>query len=87
MMGNVTLAISVAPAMGPTVSGVILQFGSWRLLFAVVLPIAALITWRGLKQLKNVGEPQFSTIDWFSVVTAAARLRRPGLRAQPVRGR
>ncbi|WP_113698572.1 MDR family MFS transporter [Nonomuraea lactucae] len=72
VMGNVTLAISVAPAMGPAVSGVILQFGSWRLLFAVVLPIAAVITWRGLKQLKNVGEPQFSTIDWFSVVTAAA---------------
>ncbi|MFI6450223.1 MDR family MFS transporter [Streptosporangium amethystogenes] len=72
VMGNVSLAISVAPAMGPTVSGVILQFGSWRLLFAVVLPIAAVITWRGLKQLKNVGEPRFSTIDWLSVVTAAA---------------
>ncbi|GAA0969503.1 MDR family MFS transporter [Acrocarpospora macrocephala] len=72
VMGNVTLAISVAPAMGPAVSGVILQFGSWRLLFAVVFPIAAVITWRGLKQLKNVGEPEFSTIDWLSVVTAAA---------------
>ncbi|WP_336216616.1 MDR family MFS transporter [Nonomuraea sp. LPB2021202275-12-8] len=72
VMGNVTLAISVAPAMGPTVSGVILQFGSWRLLFAVVLPIAALITWQGLKRLENVREPQFSSIDWFSVVTAAA---------------
>ncbi|MFD0885998.1 MDR family MFS transporter [Streptosporangium algeriense] len=72
VMGNVTLAISVAPAMGPAVSGVILQFGSWRLLFAVVLPIAALITWGGLKQLQNVGEPRFSTIDWLSVLTAAA---------------
>ncbi|GGK91467.1 MFS transporter [Sphaerisporangium melleum] len=71
VMGNVTLAMSVAPAMGPAVSGVILQFGSWRLLFAVVLPIAAVITWRGLKQLENVGEPQAGTIDWFSVVTAA----------------
>ncbi|MEV4176796.1 MDR family MFS transporter [Nonomuraea sp. NPDC049709] len=72
VMGNVTLAISVAPAMGPTVSGVILQFGSWRLLFAVVLPIAALITWSSLKRLENVGEPKFSSIDWFSVATAAA---------------
>ncbi|WP_308169658.1 MDR family MFS transporter [Acrocarpospora catenulata] len=72
VMGNVTLAISVAPAMGPAVSGVILQFGSWRLLFAVVLPIAGLITWRGLKHLENVGVPQFSTIDWWSVVTAGA---------------
>ncbi|GAA2863428.1 MDR family MFS transporter [Nonomuraea rubra] len=72
VMGNVTLAISVAPAMGPTVSGVILQFGTWRLLFAVVLPIAALIAWGGLRRLKNVGEPRTGTIDWFSVVTAAA---------------
>ncbi|MDP9844575.1 MDR family MFS transporter [Streptosporangium lutulentum] len=71
VMGAVSLAISVAPAMGPTVSGVILQFGSWRLLFAVVFPIAAVITWRGLKQLKNVGEPELSTVDWLSVVTAA----------------
>lgn len=72
VMGNVSLAISVAPAMGPTVSGLILQVGSWRLLFVVVLPIAGLITWRGLAQLKNVGETKYSTIDWASVVTAAA---------------
>lgn len=72
VMGNVTLAISVAPAMGPTVSGAILQLGSWRLLFAVVLPVAAVITWGGLKRLENVGEPRSSSIDWFSVVTAAA---------------
>ncbi|WP_245674780.1 MDR family MFS transporter [Herbidospora cretacea] len=71
VMGNVSLAISVAPAMGPTVSGVILQFGSWRLLFVVVFPIAALISWFGLKHLKNVGETKVGSIDWFSVVTAA----------------
>jgi DHA2 family lincomycin resistance protein-like MFS transporter len=72
VMGTVTMAISVAPAMGPAVSGLILQLGSWRLLFAAVLPIAGLITWRGLARLENVGEPQLSTIDWFSVVAAAA---------------
>ncbi|MEO3826495.1 MDR family MFS transporter [Actinomadura sp. B10D3] len=72
VMGNVTLAMSVAPAMGPAVSGLILQLGSWRLLFAAVLPVAALVTWRGLARLENVGEPQLSTIDWFSVGAAAA---------------
>ena len=30
IMGNVTLAISVAPALGPAVSGTILALGSWR---------------------------------------------------------
>ncbi|WP_207939242.1 MDR family MFS transporter [Actinomadura darangshiensis] len=71
VMGTVTMAMSVAPAMGPAVSGLILQLGSWRFLFAAVLPIAALITWRGLARLENVGEPQLSTIDWFSVGAAA----------------
>ncbi len=71
VMGNVTLAISVAPAMGPVVSGLILQFGGWRWLFVVVTPIAAVITWAGLRRLENVGEPQEGVIDWFSVVLAA----------------
>jgi DHA2 family lincomycin resistance protein-like MFS transporter len=70
VMGNVTMAISVAPALGPTVSGVVLQLGSWRLLFLVVLPLAAAVTWCGLRQLENIGEPVVSDIDWFSVVVA-----------------
>ncbi|QYJ05659.1 multidrug efflux MFS transporter [Nocardioides panacisoli] len=72
VMGNVTLAISVAPALGPTISGVVLQTGSWRLLFAVVLPIAAFITWSGLRRLENVGESGTDHVDWASVVIAAA---------------
>ncbi|RFU85964.1 MFS transporter [Streptomyces triticagri] len=71
VMGNVTLAMSVAPALGPAVSGVILQAGSWRLLFVVVLPIAAAVTWFGLRKLENIGEQQASSIDWFSVSVAA----------------
>ncbi len=71
VMGNVTLAISVAPALGPVVSGMVLQIGSWRWLFALVLPITAVVTWLGLRQLENVGEPQAGAIDWSSVVLAA----------------
>ena len=71
VMGNVTMAISVAPALGPTVSGFVLQHGSWRMLFLLVLPIAGAVTWFGLRRLENVGEPHFSTIDWLSVMMAA----------------
>ncbi|MBB1252808.1 multidrug efflux MFS transporter [Streptomyces sp. OF3] len=71
VMGNVTLAISVAPALGPAVSGLILQLGSWRLLFLVVLPIAGLVTLFGLRQLENISEPKVSSIDWLSVGVAA----------------
>ncbi|MDI3387512.1 MDR family MFS transporter [Streptomyces sp. B-S-A8] len=71
VMGNVTLAISVAPALGPAVSGLILQAGSWRLLFVVVLPIAGLVTLFGLRKLENIDEPEVSPIDWLSVAVAA----------------
>ncbi|MEU7145104.1 MDR family MFS transporter [Nocardia sp. NPDC046473] len=71
VMGNVTLAISVAPAMGPVISGLVLQVGSWRWLFVLVLPITAVVAWLGLRQLENVGEPQAGAIDWTSVVLAA----------------
>ncbi|MEV6322409.1 MDR family MFS transporter [Nocardia sp. NPDC051787] len=71
VMGNVTLAISVAPAMGPVISGAVLQIGSWRWLFLLVLPIAGVIAWLGLRQLENVGEPQAGQIDSPSVALAA----------------
>ncbi|SFJ44049.1 MFS transporter, DHA2 family, lincomycin resistance protein [Amycolatopsis sacchari] len=71
VMGTVTLAMSVAPALGPAVAGVVLQAGSWRLLFVVVLPVAAAVTALGLRKLDDIGEPVVSTIDWPSVAVAA----------------
>lgn len=62
VMGNVTLAMSVAPALGPTASGLILQVASWRWMFGVVLPIAIVIALLGLRRLVNVGEPRASSI-------------------------
>jgi DHA2 family lincomycin resistance protein-like MFS transporter len=71
VMGNVTLAMSVAPALGPAVSGVILQSLSWRWIFLAVLPIAGGIAVLGLRRLVDVGEPVAGTVDWASVVIAA----------------
>ena len=71
VMGNVTLAISVAPALGPAVSGVILDLSSWRWMFGVVLPIAIAISVVSLRSLENVGETNESPIDWASVVLCA----------------
>ena len=71
VMGNVTLAMSVAPALGPAVSGVVLHSLSWRWIFLVVLPIAAAIALLGLRSLRNVGEPTAGHVDWWSVAIAA----------------
>ncbi len=70
VMGDVMLAISVAPAFGPVLSGLILNLGSWRLIFLFVLPVAALITALGLRQLKNVGEIMTGPVSWLSVALA-----------------
>jgi DHA2 family lincomycin resistance protein-like MFS transporter len=70
VMGDVMLAISVAPAFGPVLSGVILNVGSWRLIFVFVLPVAALITASGLRYLRNVGETQAGPVSWPSVALA-----------------
>jgi DHA2 family lincomycin resistance protein-like MFS transporter len=71
VMGNVTLAMSVAPALGPAVSGVVLQSLSWRWIFLVVLPIAGGIGLLGLRRLRDVGVPVPGTVDWASVLISA----------------
>lgn len=71
VMGQVTLAMSCAPALGPAVSGVILHLGSWRLIFVFVLPIAAVVGIAGMRQLVNVGETGSTPISWVSVALAA----------------
>ena len=70
-MGNVTLAMSVAPALGPAVSGVVLQWLSWRWMFGLVLPVAVVIAVLGLRRLTNVGVTVAGSVDWFSVVLSA----------------
>ncbi|MGH3354698.1 MAG: MFS transporter, partial [Nocardioidaceae bacterium] len=67
VMGNVTLVISVAPALGPALSGVILQFLDWRWLFFLVLPVAAVLTAWGLRVVRNSGERQPGSLDVLSV--------------------
>lgn len=48
-MGIIGMVISAAPAMGPTVSGLILGMGTWRWLFWLVLPIGIIALLIGMK--------------------------------------
>jgi DHA2 family lincomycin resistance protein-like MFS transporter len=66
-MGTVSIVIAVAPAIGPTISGVILQYLSWRFMFFIVLPIALIALTIGALRLTNVGERTDSRIDLLSV--------------------
>ena len=71
MMGNISIVISVAPAIGPTVSGLILNVLDWRWLFWLVLPIAVASLILGAARIENVTEPRPVPIDSLSVVLSA----------------
>ncbi|MEJ1192498.1 DHA2 family efflux MFS transporter permease subunit [Pseudarthrobacter sp. CCNWLW207] len=68
VMGNVSIAISVAPAMGPTVSGLILEHFTWRFMFVFVLPVALAALAIGAKYLTNIGETEKTKLDFLSVL-------------------
>lgn len=68
MMGNISIVISVAPAIGPTISGIILNFATWRWMFWLVLPIAVGALILGLRRVENVTEPRAMPIDVVSVI-------------------
>jgi MFS transporter, DHA2 family, lincomycin resistance protein len=68
VMGNLSIAISVAPAIGPTLSGLVLQFLSWRFMFVLVLPIALATLIYGSRRLVNIGQPGHQKLDLRSVL-------------------
>ncbi len=71
VMGTISLVISAAPAIGPTTSGLILQFLPWRFVFVLVLPIALAILVVGLRMVPNLNEPARVRLDGLSVPLAA----------------
>ena len=68
LMGRISIVMSVAPALGPTVSGLILEVLSWRWLFLLVLPIALFALVLGGIRMPNVGVRKRTSIDLLSVL-------------------
>ncbi len=71
VMGNISIVISVAPAIGPAVSGAVLNLLGWRFVFWLVLPIALAALALGLRRMVDIGEPTAIPIDVVSVVLSA----------------
>ncbi|MCP3425217.1 DHA2 family efflux MFS transporter permease subunit [Rothia sp. AR01] len=70
-MGIISIVIAVAPAVGPTASGLILSSFEWRWLFIFVLPIAVLSLVLGAILVKNLTETHRSHLDIASVLLSA----------------
>ena len=71
MMGNISIVISVAPALGPTLSGFVIGRFGWRGIFLVVLPIALLTLVLGARWLVSVSAMSRARVDLVSVPLAA----------------
>jgi DHA2 family lincomycin resistance protein-like MFS transporter len=71
MMGRVGLVISLAPAIGPTLAGAILDTLNWRAIFAIILPIAIIALAMGAKWMTNLGETREVPLDVLSIPLAA----------------
>jgi DHA2 family lincomycin resistance protein-like MFS transporter len=68
---TISIVIAVAPAIGPTISGLILSALSWRFMFILVLPIAIAALAVGALKISNVTEPRQVPLDVLSVILAA----------------
>lgn len=71
MMGRVSVVISLAPAIGPTMAGIVLDTLNWRWIFAIVLPIALVALVVGVRWIHNLGERSDAPIDVTSVILSA----------------
>lgn len=67
-MGTVGLVISFAPAIGPTLSGWLLEYFHWRALFYVVLPFVLIDIIIAYFVMKNVISRTFPKVDVLSIV-------------------
>ncbi|SER36195.1 MFS transporter, DHA2 family, multidrug resistance protein [Gracilibacillus ureilyticus] len=70
-MGMAGIVISFAPAIGPTLSGWLLEFFSWRGLFYVVLPIVIIAIIVAAIYVKNVTKQTFPKIDILSILLSS----------------
>ncbi|MFD1849295.1 MDR family MFS transporter [Oceanobacillus bengalensis] len=71
VMGVFGLILMFAPAIGPTLSGWIIEHNSWRMLFHFITPIALVIFILGFFLLKDKKEKVNIHLDGFSVALSS----------------
>jgi len=67
-MGMMGLAMIFAPAVGPTLSGWIVEHYDWRVLFYIVLPISIFSLIFGAFSMKNVTKNSMPKLDMLGII-------------------
>ncbi|WP_409299979.1 DHA2 family efflux MFS transporter permease subunit [Peribacillus sp. SCS-155] len=62
-MGIFGLAMMFAPAIGPTLSGWIIEHFTWRVMFYGMVPVGLIVVLIAVLTLKNVSEPKYVRLD------------------------
>ncbi|WP_127584460.1 DHA2 family efflux MFS transporter permease subunit [Paenibacillus koleovorans] len=63
VMGMMGVPILFAPAIGPVLSGWLVEFHSWRWIFLINIPIGLICLWVGLRRLPKIDKQRVATID------------------------
>lgn len=71
-MGIFGLAMMFAPAVGPTLSGWVVQNYDWHLLFTGMVPLGFIVLVFAFIRLKDIQAPKKVTVDMLSVITSLA---------------
>src|SRR5690625_152472 len=70
-MGFFGLVMFVAPAIGPTLSGWVIQHYSWRVLFSIILPFGVIALLYAIVKLKNITPNSKIKLDVFSIILSS----------------
>ncbi|MGI5157984.1 DHA2 family efflux MFS transporter permease subunit [Microbispora sp. CA-102843] len=73
VMATLGIAVTLAPALGPALGGLVLHLGSWPWLFLVNLPLGALGLYLGLRHVPRERPPvRPGRLDWPGLLLVAA---------------
>lgn len=67
-MGLFGLVMIVAPAIGPTLSGYIVENYNWRVLFEMIVPFSVIVMILGIWKFKSVMSTRPTQVDYLSIV-------------------
>lgn len=70
-MGMAGLVIAFAPAIGPTLSGWVLDHFTWRYLFYIVIPIGLVVVLVAYKLMQNVTVQREAKVDTLSIILSS----------------
>lgn len=72
MLGITGVVINLGPAVGPTLSGYLVDHYSWRMLFIFLIPLAAVALLLGIFLIKNITPTRHDRLDVPSLILSTA---------------